>query len=208
MEIGPFPLTSFISTQKEESTEPYKYTIYKLKSPQTDKVHIGYTTLTDWKEFFDKNYDYYNEYLNGETHHLQIYHILQYDIVILHVLEELNDLNKAKLRKNYWKEQYPTSKLCTKLPKNTKLFCVYKISSIFTDKVYIGKTINGLRGRISGHLSPFNRCTSKTIFEDVKKEHCEVEIIDQGFSNEDELHESEHFWRWYYYPKCVNVIMN
>lgn len=204
MEIGPFPLTLFKPEPKEEDIEPLTYTIYKIESTETDKVYIGYTSREDWNEFFEKNYEYYNDYLNGDRHHEAIYQMLEQKNLTLHVLERLTDMKEVKMVKKYWIEQYPTSKLCTRLPKNPDLFCIYKISSPSTDKVYIGKSTSGLKGRIPGHLRDSNDCTSRILVDNY--DDCEVMIIEQCFKDEKTLSHRENYLIRAHYPYAVNKV--
>lgn len=81
---------------------------------------------------------------------------------------------------------------------------IYKITSIHTDKIYIGSTTKSLKHRYNVHNCKINSCTSKILFE---LGECNiVSILDYPCNNKHELDLIES----YYIQKnnCVNQMFN
>lgn len=174
--------------------------IYKLKSPNTDKVFIGHAKTDDFEAFFDfLNYEYL-QYTRNLRQYSPMWEILQHDIVILDVLEEVMNGTGINKKKKHWIDQFPTSVNHFTKPKNTDLFCIYKISSPSTDKVYIGKTTSGLECRLNGHL--YKPCSSRELLDHY--DDCEAVIIESGFQDEETLSEREIYLIHAHYPYAVN----
>lgn len=70
--------------------------VYKITSPQTNKVYYG-STILSLKERFRLHYVKYKRYVNGKITKLQVFDILQFDDSKIELLEEYEVQNQKEL---------------------------------------------------------------------------------------------------------------
>ncbi len=89
----------------EEVKETRSGFIYKISSPQTDKVYIGSTTYSI-KDRLSKHKNQYKRYQNVKDHYVSSFEIVKYDDVKIELIEEIEYVNKKQLfeREKYFME--------------------------------------------------------------------------------------------------------
>ena len=81
--------------------------IYKISSPQTDKIYIG-STCKELYERLSKHKNHYRDYLNGKQKYITSYEIIKFSDCIIELIEKVNCDNKKDLliREGYYIRLY------------------------------------------------------------------------------------------------------
>ena len=84
--------------------------IYKITSPNTDKVYIGSTACKYLCQRKSKHLDDYKQFLNGKRHYKSSYEVIKYGEPVFDLLEivECNELQELRQRENVIMRTYPT----------------------------------------------------------------------------------------------------
>jgi hypothetical protein len=86
----------------EEQQQTKTGRIYKISSPQTDKVYIGSTTQSIYRRLqqHKKNYE---QHQNGKYHYVSSFELVKYNDAVIEEIEEIQYVDKTKL---YEREKY------------------------------------------------------------------------------------------------------
>lgn len=183
--------------------------IYKIRSPQTDKVYIG-STVQDLKNRLDGHKSHYKSYLKGSSKYISSSELLKYNDAFIELIEVYPCNNKEELydREQYYIDITPNivninNVIDKKNMKriNYKNSKIYKIISKNTENIYIGSTacIN-LETRLNGHKVGYKAYLNKkgpyiTSFEILKYNEYEILLIENYPCNSlDELKKKEGYW--------------
>lgn len=74
--------------------------------------------------------------------------------------------------------------------------CIYKITNLVNNKIYIGQTITGITNRWKGHLYKTGCVLLHNAICKYGKENFKIEVIE--YCNEESLNEREVYWIAYY----------
>lgn len=156
--------------------------IYKITSHLTDKVYVG-STIQKLRERWTDHIKAYKNYIEGITNYgLTSFEILKYGDAKIELIEFYPTINQYNLekREGFWvkklnsvNKRVPGRKEHVDKYQNGK---IYKLTSNFTNKIYIGSTVCKLNHRFRGHIYSYNNnykyCTSYKLlkYADVKIE--------------------------------------
>jgi len=180
--------------------------IYKITSLDTYQIYIGSTTKTLNKRLLQHINDY-TGYLNKKRGYLTSFELIklnnyaitlvefvnvetEYELLVYegyHIINSPNTVNKIIPGRTI--EQYANKIMINKYSEGK----IYKITSEFTDSVYIGSTIKKLNERLNGHLYAYKSYLNEkthyiTSFEIIKHGDAKITLLELANVNtRDEL---------------------